>query len=782
MTDLSLQRLGAVLMTDLTSLLLSLFIVLPAAAGVTNRIPLTPVEISHGAGGGSFAVVAGADGWFLADRRRIDPAGRLVDVHPIPGVFGQVVAWEDGWLLFQDGGDEIVVRRLGRSGLPVIVTSFPSEDRWLVDVESGHGHIALVEDEAGPGTSTWITHRTLERIVHLQRYPQIREVDLTVTAQGFRFVAQRTGHDRDARTMLFLWDLDASGRPVKSHSYDSQVQVIHDQLQIVASRDSTMVVAPSFEHTRFDVVSPSLEIVSTLLATRPQPNVTVALPHPDGFFVSYSTGWGATEEWRAKIISFEGKELEDIEADPISGADAEGERYFVMRPWREGAIAAGDPRTIVSPPVHLPTGDYRSYRLRETVVSGDVTLALIWSDRLMFRRVDASATPIDANLIPVPDAADVTAIPEGFAFLLRDVDTFYLRRLSARGAWIDSYPIELFQAPFVSSADISGGSTNLVVAWAGMQSVQWQSFTLNGVPQGSRHTMEHPPYADSEYGAWPHIDLYSSGSDRLLVLNYYFECHITCSYPDLPVHAIALDAQGTRRGGITTFDPHAYADAGTHLSDGSWLLSVRNHGLARLAPDGRLLDREPFPEAVESFIDLEATSSGWRASDDGGRVYDFHGSHGSRMLNWVSAEHVTPTMLGSGDVILFSAHDQGLRTLRLAPTRVYAALLSGVPGDVSLELVRAWRNETVRAEVEVTNRTPTATTVVLRTHPREGALGGVIRLAAGETRRVIISPPGYGLYAVEAAAPETEDHDPSNNVVIITEEDLSQPRRRGTRR
>lgn len=269
----------------------------------------------------------------------------------------------------------------------------------------------------------------------------------------------------------------------------------------------------------------------------------------------------------------------------------------------------------------MPEHSSTPVRFVETVVSGEVTLALYrseWQGKPLLMRFDGSALPIDSAPLEWPAAwghlLKVLPLPEGFAFISSADGQIHYVRISLRRGWIDREPRVILNQRWIEDAAVS--TDRIILAWTNRTELLTTSVSLEGQP------LQSEPHRVAVYeaeGQSLHIrlaHLASSGSRHLAVLTEPVDCWTLCIIPELPLHVVPLDSRGRAEGRRITPAIALGPGPPVPLADGTWLLPIRTDGgveLLHLARSGALLSVRQTSVLDRLPSDVRAVTGGWEA-------------------------------------------------------------------------------------------------------------------------------------------------------------------------
>jgi hypothetical protein len=747
-----------------------------ATAAIVDRRPLAePVATTGALGGGR--IVAGGHGDFLLQSRRVSSEGVLLDAEAIPGALGFAVAWEDGWLLMPSAASPFI-RKLTAGGEIEPLMQILHRGQFLT-ATSGHGRFALLE--ISHPQRLWITIGDERGLIEQREITRTDAAAIAPLGDGFLLVTAVRATQQ--HSVVHAWRLDRNGIPQEVEQIG--LASAFPRLELVARGDRALVTynfydpaaASSPWRIAVQTIDPSLraspvEYISTPPGTDLSVRAIAALH--DRFAVSYSLRSGGTEEHRALIVDRDGNRIWDDRAEPIAGVDHFGNRFLIVRPWGDAAIAEEDPWRIVSTPFRLQQTSFAQITTLRTVISGDVTLVLVNDPTPRFVRVDANGQPIDPATQPY--ASDfgvfraVTADPEGFSFLSRELqtveqETLYLSRLARRGSWLTPAPVPLETTTGrLQRVVMHANANDLLVVWTTSSELLWQRFGFDGAP------LDPSPRRTAFSNGQNLLGVSGHGDDRLIMLQSVFICQVLCPPVEQTLHVWAIGAEGAPLGERTTLLAESSLRA-VALPDRTWIVPATTRagsGVLHLNRDGSLIGEIHHP-LLGPAQDLEPTPLGWRAIMTG-RLVEFIGA--DRPAGVVGLGTVERPQFGYGDLLAFiDAHPSGRGRVP------WIGRLESRPGDLSIRVTEITAAGLPRRfDIEVTNHGPgTATNVyVTATPPFTFSLSGsstarLPALQAGQTVRLA------GAYhasfsrdvRVYVLSEDIQDIRPEDNVVDI---------------
>ncbi len=606
------------IMTATRILSLALFtsmIALSAPASIVDRTPLADprselVDIGPGA-----VVASESASMFLLHGQRITTEGVNLDGEQIPGTEGRAVGWTDGWLIIDETIDYLEISRLMTDGTVTPFAKIPRRGE-LLSFASNDGRLAILEREDGNPTRVWLT--VLDESGIIKRAPLARLHTGAITAFGSGFMAV-TSVRTQVTEIVHAWLIDREGIP---QEFETIGEVPLYSVPPDRELSPLLTVSKPGDRVLFRT-SRSLYIIDGDLSVTgpitfsPWGNIDrTALAIDGGFLVTYgywTSAFGTL--WRGRVITADGTVRDQQEIDPIVAGDRIGDTYLVLRPWGHAGLAQGDPRTIVEA-LRMKVRLHQPPELRDTVVTGEVTLTDITYRQSRtdqqpggryFVRFDADGTVLDDDLVPFPGNV-VAAIPQGFAFLDLQQNAITMRRLDARGGWIDDEPMVLTsvaEETRVIAAESNG--QNLVVAWATEDEIVWSVYGLDGSP------LRGEPYRMARTNELQNSGLVLNGrenGERLLMLeDTDLPCELSpCSF-EFRHWSVGIDSKGDPIGSVNQL-PAEVGLRAAGLPDGTWAIPGY-FDVHQLSRSGVLLQETPSP--FDEPHDLRATATGWEA-------------------------------------------------------------------------------------------------------------------------------------------------------------------------
>jgi len=736
-------------------------------------------------------VTSGGSGKFLVYGQRITPDGTSIDAEPVFGTDGFAVAWPDGWLIVNPRIESIEIRHLGDTGASEAQVSLAPLGQF-VDAASNGRRLAILElvCDTYP-CMLWVT--VTDGAALLERKPIERAESATVAPFLGGFLVAARAHPEGAvdAVTVSLRRLDADGTSVARRSIGIGNEYLVRPLIAADGDKALLTLVGSIGQTTARVVDASLATSAPVaLGGGPGTDVSaVAFSTPGGFMVAYTLDSYAprVSKSRAALFDRAGRLVSDGASDPIASGDRAGDRFLVMRPWGDAAIAEHDPRSIVTPAFHLLRREWKNPYSIIPVASGDVTLILPRSYPASgFVRVDRDGSPIDSTPQPSPSQT-IVATPGGFAFLSISDGTIGMRRLSRRGEWIDAsvLPLAVDRDAIAIAAHCSG--SDMLVAWYTPSEIAWSRFAFDGTPLQTLPS-RIPFDTSGEFGTDYFISIAGDDSARLLSLQGSFECFFDpCLPPELFVHFLALDASGNPLGTLQSFESASASPKALALAGGTWLFpALREHTeLLHLRRDASLIARTSVPE-LDDIADLAPTPAGWHALcghyDGPTRLVEIEGA--DRIAGTIGLSSAAEPMFVAGDRIAYLAESAELAGF-LAPWT--ARLVTSGVADLSIRLTFLGVSaEGGHFEVAIRNAGPQAATGVgvyaNRSTQFSGAgagYAGVARLLPGETR-LLGATAAYGQpwERFRVLSNDTLDPDPLNDVVTPADAPPPQPGRR----
>ena len=751
-------------------LLVSLFalLALPASGALIDRTPLAePRSTLPDAGPGR--VVASDNGLFLVHGQRITSDGVRIDQEPVPGTEGVPVAWPGGWLILRSG----MAYFLGPEGPPQPWQAVPVSGRFQGAASNG-GRLAILElDERS--RPFWVYLSVFDENGLVQRRPLAALDGGTIAPFGDGFLVITHVRTSDEASVLHAWLIDADGTPRAFEDLGLVGRWLQN-VEIAVAEERALVTTYHLSEITSRVVEATLQSSVPHVITGGSFSSAFPLALDDGFLLSYQPGFGGRgSEARAVVFDTEGNVQSDAVAEPIVGGDRIGDRYLVMRPWGHAGLAEEDPRRIIAA-LPLKQRLYQTAGVRETVVSGDVTLVGIghFSTETDWIRFDAEGTPIDQEAMRLTPR-EVIAIPEGFGFVAIQAGGIGMRRLSRKGGWIDEEPVLLARVSGIRTFAAHANERDLLVAWTTEDKLLWSRFSLDGT------ALQAEPFAiERRQGVFPAIHLAGNQLERLLLVHYINQCNILCPPVDDRFDAMALDADGDPLGALHPLDVSEMGVLAVQLPDRTWVVpSGSGSGqLIHLTPDASLIEEARNP-MLRTVRDIEPTSAGWRATADApSRLLEVNGFNSPFRVTGLG--DVVNPHLGFADWLAFAAESPGPESTNVP----WNGRLSTTEGDLSIEVRETGRDSMGRRRlrIAVTNEgTRVATNV--RVTSFSGTLkeipaiapGGIVYFAALDFNE--ISKPFFF-----ALSEDIEDINPSDNVTGVSPSGPLQVRRRSVGR
>jgi hypothetical protein len=609
--------------------------------------------------------------------QRVSSAGINLDREQIPGTEGLVVGWPDGWMIASFFDDRIRFRHLSTAG---VLTERADAEVYgnILAAASSQGRMAVVE----LGQSPWppplfVTVFDGQRIVQRRKLAEVEGAAIAPFLDGF-IVATHVRSSQHEWT-VHVWRLDREGTPV---AFADAARVnFQPELILETNGDRALLVVDSFMKPFVRVIDPSLAMTAPVEIAAPSATISSIEPIAvgDGFAVSYGIDTGAgTVGSRLLRLRRDGTVISDRIADPIFSADRLGDRYFVLRPWGDGALATPDPEIIAGPVTRFKRRVFANYNSIGTVVSGDITLA--WFGSFGLRRIvllDAAA-----NVVAVVEPTSailgvrIIPIPQGFAFVWTEANEIRMQRIDRQGRWIETNPRTLAAVNDARAFAAHGNGSDLMVAWISPGQLNWQRFTFEGVSIDAPRSVSSVAH---ETGALMGISGGPQG--RLLLVQQTFQCNITCVVPDLYLEALAVHENGVARGPLRPYLSGSSLAEGVGLADGTWLVPVELQAvrLLHLNRDASLMgdEREPL---LDYLRQLDAGPVAWRAvADYPQRLVTFNGTN-ARSVTGLSGVEIP--RVGYGNLVVFGdpAPEKGVGVIVPSVGRLVTT-----PGDLAIE-------------------------------------------------------------------------------------------------
>jgi hypothetical protein len=754
------------------------------AAVVDRRVAVSPVSSVIDSTGG--AVVASDNGMFLAGGQRVSSDGVIADAEPIPEAVGVAVAWHDGWLVlnphrrpYVDLDSQVHVRHLGASGGPTLTQLIPLSGLFR-GAASVSDRLAMLE-----------TVESRLRLTIADESRVIRVVDLggvgagsgriARLGDGFIVVAQMTtgGNSRS----LWIWVLDREGEVVRTRAIENEGSSDDSNLAIVTGDARALVFTRWSYGIRYRVLDDQL--VSTPPVTlEARGNVAYyglsAFAMDDRFLLSYrfrDSGSVARDEYRARVIRADASTQSDDLAEPIAGGDRSGDRFLVVRPWGDAAIAEGDPRTVVSPAIRLEKRVFEKWGWLRTHVASYTTLIEFSGAGTVrgprrFVRIDEAGRPIDvgSRLFPSPTAHVSVIPPDGFLFAWREGDDLRVRRLSGRGGWLDPHPVTLWSTPDVYGFAVSAGRDDLLLVWMTRDAgeVLWLRVSHTGTPlqsAPSRRVLSRVDRFD-----YPSLVIAERDGERAIVVRDTDYCVITCEPPRLKAETFVLDTEGNEMGPGTLVDTRGTAKP-VGLPDGTWVLPFRRFSdgeteVLHLERDGTLRQRVMVPalQSETGVGDVVPTQTGWKAYVGyPSRVVEMYGAvHPLRMTGLTL---VNPPSFGSGDRLVFLDESPELESLDVP----WSARLDAKDGNLSIGLTDLGLDGYQRlVELSVHNKGTRDASGVFATWGSRPTIRFPL-LRPRETHRTTSAVPEFGSARIWVLSEDVADTSPNDNVTTAAD-------------
>lgn len=655
-------------------------------AGLIERHPLTnPASALTPAR--PDRVVADGNGMYLVQGQRISRDGINLNGEQIPGAEGYAVAWNDGWLLIDSSNGQLKIRHLHENGQLDPFSEIPAQGAFA-GAASNNGHVVILEsvDSTFPRTFWTTTLDSKGIVVQRRELARLGGAVIISFREGFA-IASFVYEEPYPSAALHAWRLSEDGTPLEMQTIEHTRQPA--RLSAVSRSDEFVVVTEDTNSVTVRVVDSSLHARAPIQIPKNDRTFISArsvLPFPDvsardAFLISYTLyPLGGGDQDRAAVFGSDGTLVSDAAADPIASGDLFGGRYLVVRPWGDAALADGDPQHVVSGTIKLRLRVYSAVNVRDTVVSGEVTLVLMGSsDQSQFIRLNAAGVAIDLGPTKAEPGLAVPT-PRGFAFVSLAADEIRIRELSRAGGWIDDGPRLLTRAPGAVSIAARYNSDDLLVAWQAGNELLWATFALDGIP------LQQAPFRVSiPAGLSLRLGVSGTGRDRLLVAQQNYVCQTLCIFPEIRAYVLAIGPEGLPLGTLQTFPSFRSSAVAAGLFDGTWALPLNNGGgeVFHLARDGSLLDRSQQPLLQNAILDLTPTAFGWKALVAGPeRLVEFAGASSPIGLTGLS-DSLTPRF-GAGDLIVFQ-HPSPLLAKLDVP---WVGRLFTIDGDLSLRVFR----------------------------------------------------------------------------------------------
>jgi hypothetical protein len=648
-----------------------IFLSLPLSAAIVDRHAIAePTSGLVDAGGGE--VVASEAGFFLVHGQRVNSAGVNLDSEQIPGTEGLAVGWPDGWMIASFSDDRIRFRHLSTGG---VLTERLSVEPYgnLMGAASSQGRMAVVELAQGMWPPPlFVTVTDGERVVQRRKLGNVEGGAIAPFLDGF-IVASHVRSSQHEWT-VHVWRVDRDGNPIAFA--DAGRVNFQPQLELETNGDRSLLVVDSFMKPFVRVIDPNLQMSAPIEIVAAPANAIFIEPIAvgTGFAVSYQLDNGASRTLR---IRRDGTLTSDRAADPILSVDRLVDRYFVLRPWGDGALATPDPEIIAGPAIRFKERIFANYNANETVVSGDVTLVRFGNFGLREIVLLDAAGGVIGEVEPTFGArhAKITPTPQGFAFVWAEANEIRMQRLDRQGRWLDAAHRVLASVAELRSLGAHADGDDLLVAWVGFRTLNWSRFALDGTQLDAVRSV---PSVVHETGAITEVSGGPRG--RLIAAQQTFQCNITCVTPDLLVEVQAVDEGGNARGPLRTYTSGSSYAKAVGLADGTWLLPIEIQAtrLLHLNADATLISdqREPLLDFLEQ---IEASAVRWRAvANYPYRLVEFDGMTARSVTGLSGVEF---PRIGYGDIVTFGqpAPERGRGVV--VPS---AGRLVTVPGDLAV--------------------------------------------------------------------------------------------------
>lgn len=578
------------------------------SAAIVDTRPLSPPLVRTEIVGAQ-PVAANDSGEYLTAQYRISADGDFIDQDPLAGAQGIPLGWGADWLTVRQVDRQIVIRKVPSRGASEDFLEFPTMG-ILMGAATIDDRVALLERRHLPQTvEVWVTVADESGIVQRRLLTTAEEAAITGWGGHF-FVATAVRSDLD-HSLVHSWKLDADGTPL---AIDEGTEVeLFPEVTISARDDRIIVVARTSATLTTIVEDASLAVLNVLHLDRPMNGYglpALPIPTPDGFEVAY--------ESNVLVLNSDGTMLNDGPAEPIATAGWFGERFLVVRPWGDAALAEGSPRNVITPALDLRRArrETETEALR-TIVSEGVTLTLITRMasfpfyELHFTRVDQDGRMIDTapQRVEAGIGVQVVAIPGGFGFVWRTGNGMMYRRLSTRGDWIDPVA-KVLQGAWTTTATAAVAGETLLLAWSSPDELFTTPFTLGG------DAMRSTPWITPASGFPSSLRLSGNGTRFLVLLSHPFQCNILCVPEDAPVVTLVFDTSGELIGPAQTVANANTVGAPVPLPDGTWVLPTNAADgirIVHIGRDGSLLATATSPLLDQLPLDARATEEGWEA-------------------------------------------------------------------------------------------------------------------------------------------------------------------------
>lgn len=674
-------------------LVASLCIAVSLDAAVVDRRAAVPPE-SVVVDAGAVRVVASETATFLAGAQRVSAEGVLLDPEPMTSAVGHAVAWPEGWLIVTQGSKRLYVRHLRETGEPELVLVAPGVD-GLQDAASGAGRLVIVEIDRGGRRELVITISDGQEVLRQTRFG-VSSQSARIARLGDGFVVALWSLDADHHRVLSILKVSADGDVIASRILEPRHTggFSGDEVAVVSNGDRALILTGTSPLSRYRIVDEDLQVTAPVSFDQRTAKYSWGVPLPvgDGFMLSYTKNG----EHRARIVRPDVSTVSDDPADPIAGGDRSRDRYLVVRPWGQAAVAEGDPRRVVTSAVQLKRREFEGWTRVVTTTSGDVTLVQVgwYSDFRQFFRVDADGNAID-EVRPLPRAyhqlyspLGTVPTPDGFAFVWSGGGQVLYQRLSRRGGWIDPEPLSLGAVPGAVGFTLHANDRDLLLAWTTQDEILWRRHSHDGaaldvVPHRTAHV--DPSRYDGRHRP-SGISISGNGTERMITMQEGDFCVITCEDRlPLRLEVVMVDERGRMAGNLLQIDTDARMGA-LSLPDGSWALIVRDWGangpdVIRISRSGHLIDRSSMPSLAGTIVDLEPTPSGWKAIVEGPlRLVELDGS--ARPIRMTGLELASSPRFSAGDRLVYLDGSPLLESVDVP----WTGSLSSIEGDFSFTL------------------------------------------------------------------------------------------------
>lgn len=573
---------------------------------------LTPVPLSQplmvDAASGGVRAAASAHGEFFTNGRRIAADGTLIDGEPLLNTQGIPLQWRDGWRTVRQDAGMIRLTSIPRRSAPEAAASLPSRGS-LSDAAANGERIAIVELEDVNGQQrVWIT--VLDDLRIVQRRVITAADNAVIAAFGEGFLLATSVRSTVEGSLVHGWLLTADGSPREVR--DLMTTDPYPTLSIATRGNTAVIAARTFSRFSVSIVGSDLAgppaIARTASVNAYGEGVTIALPS-GAVQVLYAQSGG---QHRVLEITHGGTVVSDTAAEPVRELARSGDRFLVVRPWGDVAIAEGAPQNITTEPIALRNRTFpASERELASAVAGDVTLTVFRSETGVHRavRVAADGTHLDAQALMAPSMA-VDGFDGGFAFAWYDASgQILLRRLSREEGWIDQAPIAVSRE-LTRSVAVGASRSSILVAWIRGDGVAWRRYAFDGTPLDAA-----PRVAAHASGVAPsRVSVAASATSWLISAQETFICNLSpCVMPDQFVETFALTENGTTHAApvATRADD---SSAPVALTDGTWVLPILRDDvrLLHIASDGTIAAEIAMPSLDGLPVDVATTPAGWK--------------------------------------------------------------------------------------------------------------------------------------------------------------------------